>query len=143
MRQVTLLIFTAGIWVLVFMGVTTHADTLTVTIANVYKGGGSLMVQVLASEDEFKGEAEPVAAIIQRATEGEMSYSATLPAGTYALRVMHDVNGNGELNSYFVGMPTEPWAFSNNATGKFGPPTWADVQFEISGPTTQTIQLNK
>lgn len=143
MRQVTLLIFTAGIWILVFMGVTRHADTLTVTIANVYKGEGSLMVQVLASEDEFKGEAEPVAAIMQRAAKGEMSYSAIPPAGTYGLRVMHDMNGNGELDSNFVGMPTEPRAFSNNATGKFGPPTWADVQFEISGPTTQTIQLNK
>ncbi|MFT7654576.1 MAG: hypothetical protein ACI9ON_002657 [Limisphaerales bacterium] len=113
------------------------------TIANVHKGEGSVMVQVASSEAEFKDEAEPVAAIMQRATAGEMSYSITLRAGTYALQIMHDRNGNGELDANFVGSPSEPWAFSNNATGKFGPPSWADVQFEVNGATTQTIQLNK
>jgi uncharacterized protein (DUF2141 family) len=60
-RRATLLIFTAGIWAFVFAG----ADTLTVTIANVHKGEGSVMVQVASSEAEFKDEAEPVAAIMQ------------------------------------------------------------------------------
>ena len=56
---------------------------------------------------------------------------------------MHDENGNGELDANFVGIPREPWAFSNNARGNFGPPTWEDTKFELNGQATQTIELNQ
>ena len=133
--------FAALVWCIVFAEMT-RADTLSITISNVHTAQGTLMLQIL-TEDEFSGEADPTAAFMQRATEGEMVYAATLPAGTYALRIMHDVNGNGELDTNFVGIPSEPWAFSNNAKGNFGPPTWADVSFELKGDVVQTIELNK
>jgi uncharacterized protein (DUF2141 family) len=38
----------------------------------------------------------------------------TLPAGTYAVQVMHDENDNGKLDSKFMGIPTEGYGFSNN-----------------------------
>ena len=72
-----------------------------------------------------------------------MSFSLTLPAGSYGARIMHDINDNGELDANFVGIPSEPWGFSNNATGSFGPPKWQDVQFELSGDAEQNIRLNK
>ena len=56
---------------------------------------------------------------------------------------MHDENGNGELDANFVGIPKEPWGFSNNAKGKFGPPKWEDVQFSIGEEAVvQAISLN-
>jgi uncharacterized protein (DUF2141 family) len=72
-----------------------------------------------------------------------VEFSTTaLPAGTYALRVMHDRNGNQTLDSNLVGMPTEPWGFSNNAAGSFGPPGWDDARFELGDDQRQTITLN-
>ena len=35
----------------------------------------------------------------------------------------------------------EPYAFSNNAYGNFGPPEWEDVKFALRGSVTQKIQL--
>ncbi len=141
MRQKILVGFAALVWLLVFVeGL--RADTLDITISNVHKSEGSLMLQVL-TEAQFKDNSAPIAAFMQRAATGEMQFRATLPAGTYGLRIMHDVNDNGELDSNFVGIPSEPWAFSNNATGNFGPPSWKDVSFELKGEATQTIQLNK
>ena len=56
---------------------------------------------------------------------------------------MQDLNGNDELDSNLVGMPREPWAFSNNAAGRFGPPKWKDVRFEMGdSDVTQSIRLN-
>ena len=55
---------------------------------------------------------------------------------------MHDLNGNGELDANFLGMPREPWAFSNNAVGRRGPAKWEDAKFEISADTTLEIRLN-
>lgn len=120
------------------------AETLTVEINNVATSDGVIMVQIMRSEAEFKDEAPAIASYMQRAQAGNMVISASnLPGGEYAIRVMHDTNGNGELDSNFVGMPKEPWAMSNNARGNFGPPRWEDVKFKLEGQVTQTLQLSK
>ena len=69
-------------------------------------------------------------------TYNQLSWAAS------QITVMHDRNDNGELDANFVGMPTEPWAFSNNATGSFGPPGWEQVKFAHQGDTVQRIRLN-
>ena len=139
-RQI-LLAFTALLWGLVATEFA-RADTLSINITNVHKAEGTVMLQIL-TEQQFKEDTKPTAAFMQAAQTGEMLYRATLAPGAYALRIMHDVNDNGELDANFVGIPTEPWAFSNNATGNFGPPTWEDVRFEVQGETEQVINLNK
>lgn len=119
------------------------AATLTVTIENTETADGFVMVQILQGETEFKGEREPIASIQQRATEGSTTFSiSNLPVGEYGVQVMHDRNDNGKLDSNFIGIPNEPWAFSNNATGNMGPPKWRDVKFELSAEVTQSIRLN-
>ncbi len=120
------------------------ADTLRVVIENVASSEGNIMLEILSTEAEFNGESPAVAAIIQRAQTGKMTFTTdALPPGEYAIRVMHDKNGNGELDSNFVGIPKEPWAFSNNATGKFGPPKWQAAKFALDGESTQAIALNQ
>jgi uncharacterized protein (DUF2141 family) len=62
--------------------------------------------------------------------------------GRYGLKLFHDVNGNGELDTNVVGFPTEPFGFSNDAPVHFGPPAFADAAFEVSSSgATQTITL--
>jgi uncharacterized protein (DUF2141 family) len=39
-------------------------------------------------------------------------------------------------------MPNEPYGFSNNAKGNFGPPTWDDIKFQLEGDHHQTINLD-
>ena len=138
-----LLIAVAGGLLAVMWTHAVSADTLTIVVTNVQSSTGTVMVQVLASEEQFKGEGQ-VAAFAEAAVEGEMRFqTANLPKGEYAFRVMHDENDNGRLDSNFVGMPKEPWAFSNNAMGNFGPAKWKDAKFVLDGETTQTIKLNK
>jgi uncharacterized protein (DUF2141 family) len=121
-----------------------RAQSITVVVENVEVAEGQLMLQIMQGETEFAGTDEPVAAVMARAQTGAMHFSlGDLPGGDYAIRVMHDRNGNGELDSNFVGMPTEPWAFSNNASGNFGPPTWDDVKFSLQADTVQSIRLNQ
>jgi uncharacterized protein (DUF2141 family) len=62
--------------------------------------------------------------------------------GQYAIRLFHDVNGNGELDTNPFGIPIEPFAFSNNARGRFGPAGWADAVFTVNaGENVQTINV--
>ncbi|MEM7000060.1 MAG: DUF2141 domain-containing protein [Pseudomonadota bacterium] len=142
MPRKILISFTLLVWTLAITEMV-GAETLTINIEHVHTDEGVVMLQIMSGEEEFKGEATPVASIMQRAQNGAMSYQTTLPPGTYAVRIMHDVNGNGELDANFIGIPREPWAFSNNATGNMGPPSWDDVKFEVKGDTVQDLRLNK
>ena len=54
-----------------------------------------------------------------------------LPEGEYAFAVYHDANANGKMDKNLIGMPTEDFAFSNNAMGKMGPPDYASAKFAM------------
>jgi len=120
------------------------ADTLHIVVDNIQDAEGSIMLEILAGEAEFAGERSATAALVQRAQSGSMKFATSnLAPGEYAVRVMHDVNGNNELDTNLLGIPKEPWAFSNNATGRMGPPKWQAVKFSLQGNSTQTITLNR
>ena len=119
------------------------AEMLTINVTNLTTTEGTVMVQIMQGEAQFNGDEPSIASMMSRATDEEMTFSTRLPAGEYAIRVMHDVNNNGEMDSNFVGMPTEPWAMSNNAKGNFGPPKWEEAKFELTGSVTQTLPLGK
>ncbi len=64
-----------------------------------------------------------------------------LPAGEYAISLFHDVDADGELDSGFMGIPKEPYGFSNNAPVRFGPAKWDAAKFTVNGQTAQAITL--
>lgn len=64
-----------------------------------------------------------------------------LPAGEYGVKAFHDLNGDGRMNTNPFGLPTEPYAFSNNAVGNMGPASWDRARFTVSGETRQTISI--
>lgn len=117
---------------------------LTISVANIESDQGQVMVAVLGNESAFRGEKPARLSVLLPPRKGQVSFSTdALPPGTYAVQVMHDENGNGELDDNLVGMPTEPWGFSNNAMGNFGPPGWQDVKFDLQDSTLITIDLNR
>lgn len=65
-----------------------------------------------------------------------------LPPGRYAVMAYHDRNGDGRLNTLPVGLPVEPYGFSNDARGTFGPPAWRAAAFETpAAGATQRLRL--
>ena len=64
-----------------------------------------------------------------------------LKKGAYALAVYQDSNGNGELDSSFLGVPKEPYGFSTNPDATFGPPAYDACRFELSNDMTLEILL--
>lgn len=64
-----------------------------------------------------------------------------LPAGDYALSVVHDENGNGRLDS-FAGIPREGFGFSRNPAIRFGPPRFVQAVFPVArNPVRQTVRI--
>ena len=66
-----------------------------------------------------------------------------LAAGTYAVAVYHDENGNGAFDQGFLGIPLEDYGFSNDAGAFFGPPSFAEAAFRIGAAGGRiTIRLD-
>ena len=64
-----------------------------------------------------------------------------LPAGTWALGVIHDEDSNGRLNT-FMGIPREGFGFSRNPRLRMGPPRYEDVRFPVAhGRTTLVVRM--
>ena len=101
---------------------------------------GAVLVALYDSEAAYEGGAPTRVAQVDVAA-GQREAVFDLPAGTYGMKAVHDVNGNGKMDVNPFGMPTEPYAFSNNAVGNMGPAQWDRAHFEVSGATAQTIRI--
>ena len=55
-----------------------------------------------------------------------------LKFGTYALAIYQDVNNNGKIDKTIIGIPTEPYAFSNNYKPTVKAPSFDDCKFEYN-----------
>ncbi len=55
-----------------------------------------------------------------------------VPPGEYALTAFHDEDGSGEMNFNALGIPTEGYAFGNDATGFMGAPKFEDAAVTLA-----------
>jgi uncharacterized protein (DUF2141 family) len=59
-----------------------------------------------------------------------------VPPGTYAVAVFQDVNGNGRLDRTPLGLPLEPYGFSNDA-GRLRRPNFPAAAVEVGESDVQ------
>lgn len=109
-----------------------HAGDLEIAVGDVDGDAGTLRVALFDSAGTFMQSGSETGATFQRARPGTMRFVFTgLPAGRYAAAVFHDANGNGELDSNLIGIPVEGFAFTNGASGSFGPPRFDEAAVDV------------
>jgi uncharacterized protein (DUF2141 family) len=113
---------------------TTAAGELRVDILGVKSTDGQIRVALFDSEKTFLHSPVRSGSVGIEQSQGHWQVNG-LPPGFYALAVYHDRNGNGKLDSNMLGIPLEPYGFSNDARGILGPPSFAAARFQISGPS--------
>ncbi len=65
-----------------------------------------------------------------------------VPDGPLALTLFQDANANGQLDMNPMGIPVEPYGFSNNAAGNYGPPRFEQAVLTPVAGTALKIRLN-
>jgi uncharacterized protein (DUF2141 family) len=105
---------------------------LEVLVTGVAEPRGTVAIAVFDSEERFDARVDPVA-VVRLPIEGDsMAWAKRLEAfRTYAVIVYQDLNENGEIDMSRLGRPREPYGFSNNARGTFGPPGWDEARFVL------------
>ncbi|MCB0547279.1 MAG: DUF2141 domain-containing protein [Phaeodactylibacter sp.] len=109
---------------------------LIVNIHNLETGKGEVHIALYDSEVKFMVTEQRVAglAIPVKSKEKLQVPLGAFPPGDYAIAVFHDLNGNGELDKNALGIPVEPYAFSNNPRAKWRAPTFRETQFKLREP---------
>jgi uncharacterized protein (DUF2141 family) len=119
------------------------ADTAALTLTfDVGAQTGLIMVALFDSAEAYDGRGAPVGQTVGDVASGQLTAAfAGLKSGTYAAKIFHDVDGDGQMATNPFGMPTEPYAFTNNARGNMGPAGWDRANVVVTGATAQTISL--
>lgn len=58
---------------------------------------------------------------------------SNVPSGTYAISLLHDEDGDSEMDSNFVGIPREGFGTSNNVKPVMSAPSFKDARFRYRG----------
>ena len=137
MMRITIIAFVMAI---AFSGKALAQHSLRVVVKNVKANEGTVRVAIFTNEKDFLKNAYQGKSV--KASAGAVSLSFdNLPAGAYAISIFHDENDNGELDTNFMGIPKEGFAFGNNAMGTFGPPSFDKSKVELTESITQEISL--
>ncbi|WP_081867648.1 DUF2141 domain-containing protein [Hymenobacter sp. IS2118] len=68
--------------------------------------------------------------------EGKRQFTlpVELPQGEWAVAITQDLNNNDKIDKNFIGIPTEPYAFSNNVRPTIAAPVFDECKFMVDGP---------
>lgn len=105
----------------------------------VFTGPEETVGEVLFRVQNEKAETVKEMSIAFKKRKQEVSL--VLPSGRYAIAAFHDQNGNGKIDKNWVGVPTEPYGFSNNARGTVSEPDLADQLFSLNKDRSLEIVL--
>ena len=117
---------------------TTHA--LQITVNNIENIKGKLQVCITDKKEGFLKQCEYAKAVA--VTNNTISLEiANIKTGIYSISVFHDENSNGVLDKGLFGIPSEPYAFSNNPSKSFGPPSFEKCTLIINKDKQISIEL--
>ncbi len=103
---------------------------LVLQVDNIQQASGKLWIGIYSSPGNFLvKEKARIFSFSVRATGSEKLRLPALPHGTYAIALFHDINGNDRLDQNWIGIPTEPYAFSGTVKSKWRLPRFEEVNF--------------
>ena len=112
------------------------AATLVVQVEGIDAGKGE--VRLAVCDRSFDPADCPHVAIRAADTPVEEFVFDDLTPGRYAVAVYHDVNGNGELDTSFLGLPTEPYGFTNDV-GRYRRPEFGPALVNVGQGRTRAV----
>ncbi len=104
---------------------------------------GRIAVAIYRDEESYRRSENPVRALtLQRTGAVTSAFVSNMQPGRYVIAAFQDTNGDGKLSKNRIGIPSEPFGFSNSARARFGMPPFETAAFELTtAGATQRIVL--
>ncbi len=118
------------------------AVELTLIIENIKTVEGKIFIAIFDNDEDFMRRAIN-SKIVKPKQKGQMKVIFELAEPTEAaISIYHDADNNEKLNRNFIGLPSEPYGFTNNPRLTFGPPSFKGAKvYLITGKQTLRIVL--
>jgi uncharacterized protein (DUF2141 family) len=116
---------------------------LTIRVENVLPAGGIVRLGLYDAARYPDDDSKPIASADVPAVAGEtvVTLKAIVP-GTYAIQTFQDVNANDKMDTSWIGLPLEPFGFSQDAAPFLSKPSFDEVKFNLAaGENTLVIHL--
>lgn len=119
-----------------------QTGTVVLQVKGILSAKGGEISAGLFGKENFAKVGKQLIGMEKAVTGQEMQLTfANVPAGSYGVVVFQDIDKNKDLKTNFVGFPTEPIGFSNDAKIKFGPPAFEDARITVEAGKTTTLTI--
>lgn len=117
--------------------------TLTVTIRGVLPQPSELRIGVFDAASYDEGPAPVRQHLPAQAPETVVTFEGLTP-GRVAVKILQDLNGNGEMDTTLIGIPEEPFGLSNDVKPQMSAPGFEETGFELKpGPNAIVITMQE
>jgi uncharacterized protein (DUF2141 family) len=114
---------------------------LSVRINNIKASQGIIQIAVYESKASFISEEYSIRKSCKANGATSIDFTLKMPYDYYAIKIFHDINKNGKLDTGVLKLPTEPTGFSNNPKRGMNPPKYEEVRFGFS-KDLKSIQID-
>lgn len=106
-------------------------EGIRITVTQLHNEKGHVLVSLFKDGTGYPDDANKAFRKIKLDISGKKAtvLFTGLPAGNYAVSILHDENDDQKMNKTALGLPKEGYGFSNNVVGAFGPPSWSRASF--------------
>jgi uncharacterized protein (DUF2141 family) len=99
-------------------------------------------VAAFASAADWEGNRRFAEAVAAAAGDRVEVHIPDPPPGTYGIAAYQDLDADGVLSKSWLGVPREPYGFSNGARGVLGPPAFDEIRFPVAdAPFALRVEL--
>jgi uncharacterized protein (DUF2141 family) len=118
---------------------------LTVNVSNLESPNAPVVMGIYGTQNKFPDAKDQLKEYRFKPKNGKLTAKIEdLTYGEFALAIYQDVNSDGKIDKNFIGIPEEPYGFSNNYKPTVKAPSFKDCRFEYNEQTnTVNISLIK
>lgn len=116
-------------------------DRIEVSIESLHSDRGQVLCALQPQGQRREAQPAPTFVAMHTVIQGGHArcvFDNVLP-GSYVVGVIHDENGNGKLDTNFLGIPKEGVGISRDAKGFLGPPRLSDATFAYGGGVLKMV----
>jgi uncharacterized protein (DUF2141 family) len=115
---------------------------VTVRVTNIASSQGEVGCALFPAGSTFPMDASSARQIWQKAdAAGITCRFDKVQAGSWAVSVSHDLNGNRKVDTNFLGIPTEAWGVSNNSRPTLRAPKFEEAAFKVASGQSVTLDI--
>ena len=108
---------------------------VTIVVSGLVSTQAQVKLNFYNTPEKFlKNEQMTIRLFVKPEGKKEITVPVELTPGEWAVALTQDLNNNGRLDKNFLGIPTEPFAFSNNVKPRLSAPSFQQCKFTVDSP---------